>query len=91
MGKTEAYLSFKKKSIIPETLCAVVFLVTGIGLVYTLIGFNNWQHWLDPKITLALIGIPLGIVGFKKDNKILVALSWIFFLIALSLGLAHYH
>ena len=48
------------------------------------------MHWLDPKIMLALIGIPLGIVGFKKENKKLVGLSLVFFLIALIIGLLHY-
>jgi uncharacterized membrane protein SirB2 len=91
MGKTEAYLAFRKKSIIPETICAVIFLVTGIMLVWTLIGFGTYQHWLDPKITLAIIGIPVGIIGFKKNNKVLVGLSWIMFLTALAIGLSHYH
>jgi hypothetical protein len=48
------------------------------------------MHWLDPKITLALIAIPLGIVGFKKENKIMVILSLAFFLVSLVIGLMHY-
>jgi uncharacterized membrane protein SirB2 len=90
-GNQHAYLSFKKKTLIIETLFAVGFLISGFALAYMLIGFGAWQHWLDPKITLALIAIPLGIVGFKKSNKILVALSLLFFYISLVIGLMHYH
>ncbi|HNE49804.1 MAG TPA: SirB2 family protein [Chitinophagales bacterium] len=90
-GKREAFLSYKKKTLIVETLFSVGFLVSGIILAYMLIGFGGWQHWLDPKITLALIGIPVGIVGFKKENKTMVAVSLAFFAIAMIIGLAHFH
>ena len=80
-GKREAFLSYKKKTLIVETLFSVGFLVSGIILAYMLIGFGGWQHWLDPKITLALIGIPVGIVGFKKENKTMVAVSLAFLLL----------
>jgi uncharacterized membrane protein SirB2 len=90
-GKQEAFLSYKKKTLLVETLLSVGFLVCGFILVYTLIGFGGYQHWLDPKITLALLAIPLGIVGFKKENKIMVALSLLFFYASLIIGLMHYH
>ena len=90
-GKREAFLSYKKKTLIVETLFSVGFLVSGIILAYMLIGFGGWQHWLDPKITLALIGVPVGIVGFKKENKTMVAVSLAFFAIAMIIGLAHFH
>lgn len=90
-GNRETFLKYKKKTLIIETLFSIGFLVCGFILIYMLIGFGTYQHWLDPKITLALIGIPLGIVGFKKENKILVALSLIFFFVALIIGLMHYH
>ena len=89
-GKQEAFLAYKKKTLIIETLLSVVFLIFGFLMIRTLLGFDQYQHWLDPKITLALIGIPLGIIGFKKENKILVALSLLFFYIALVIGLMHY-
>jgi len=90
-GKQDAFLNYKKKTLIVETLLSVGFLVCGFILIYMLIGFGGYQHWLDPKITLALLAIPLGIVGFKKSNKILVALSLLFFYISLVIGLMHYH
>jgi hypothetical protein len=48
------------------------------------------MHWLDPKITLALLAIPVGIIGFKKENKIMVTTSLVFFIVALIIGLMHY-
>ena len=90
MGKNEAFLSFKKKTIIPETICAVIFLSIGIWMLVFRIRTGTYQHWSDPKITMALIAIPLGIIGFKKGNKLMVGMSWAMFLAALAIGLAHY-
>jgi uncharacterized membrane protein SirB2 len=89
-GKTETYLSFKKKTIIPETLCSLIFLVLGFWMIFFRIKTGTYQHWLDPKIGMALLAIPIGIVGYKKENKILVTLSWLMFLAAMAIGLAHY-
>ena len=89
-GKKETFISYKKKTLLLETLVSVVFLVLGFWMVFFRIKTNSYQHWLDPKITLALIAIPLGIVGFKKENKILVILSLLFFFVALIIGLMHY-
>jgi uncharacterized membrane protein SirB2 len=91
LGKRETFLSYKKKTLIVETLFSVGFLISGITLAYMLIGFGGWKHWLDPKISLALIGIPVGIIGFKKENKTLVAVSLLFFAVAMIIGLAHFH
>jgi uncharacterized membrane protein SirB2 len=89
-GKQEAFLIYKKKSLLIETLFALGFLVLGFWMVIFRIKTNSYQHWLDPKITLALIAIPLGIVGFKKENKIMVTLSLAFFFVSLIIGLMHY-
>ncbi len=93
-GNKEAFLSFKKKTLVIETIFSVGFLVCGFILIYMLIGFDSYtpevHKWLDAKIGLALIAIPLGIVGFKKENKVLVGLSLLFFIVALILGLMHF-
>ena len=91
-GKQEAYLNFKKKTLAVETVCSVGLLIYGFWMFIFHIKSGGYasMHWLDPKIMLALIGIPLGIVGFKKENKKLVGLSLVFFLIALIIGLLHY-
>ena len=90
MGKNEAFLAFKKKTIIPETIFSVIFLLLGFWLMFFRIKTGTYQHWVDTKIALALLAIPIGIVGFKKENKLLVGLSWVFFLVALAIGLAHF-
>jgi uncharacterized membrane protein SirB2 len=91
-GKQESFLTFKKKTILIETIFAVGFLVFGFWMFIFHIKSGNYKHmhWLDPKITLALLAIPLGIVGFKKGNKTMVALSLLSFFISLIIGLLHY-
>lgn len=91
-GKQEDFLNYKKKTLLVETLFSVGFLVFGfwVFIFHIKSGTYASMHWLDPKITLAIIGIPLGIVGFKKENKKLVALSLAFFFVALIIGLMHY-
>ncbi|MCB0507372.1 MAG: hypothetical protein KDD21_03625 [Bacteroidetes bacterium] len=92
VGNSAAFLSFKKKTIVIETLFSVGFLVFGFWMLIFHIksGAYAGMHWLDPKIMLAILGIPLGIVGFKKGSKKLVALSLAFFYVALIIGLMHY-
>ena len=91
-GNREAFLNYKKKTLLVETLFSVGFLVFGFWMFIVHIKSGNYSsmHWLDPKITLAVIAIPLGIVGFKKENKIMVGISLAFFLVALIIGLMHY-
>lgn len=91
-GKKEQFLNYKKKTILIETLFSIGFLVFGfwVFIFHIKSGAYASMHWLDPKITLAILGIPLGIVGFKKENKKLVGLSLAFFLVALIIGLLHY-
>lgn len=90
-GSREKFIAFKEKTIVVETLLSVGFLVFGFWLMISHFKNNTYPHWLDPKISLAIIAIPLGILGFKKGNKVLVALSLLFFLVALIIGLLHYH
>lgn len=91
-GKKETFLVYKKKTLLIETLFSIGFLVFGFWMFIFHIKSGSYasMHWLDPKITLALIAIPLGIVGFKKENKLMVGLSLAFFFIALIIGLMHY-
>ena len=91
-GKRDAFLAFKKKTLLVETLFSIGFLVFGFWMLLFHIDRKSTRlnSWLDPKITLALIAIPLGIVGFKKENKIMVILSLAFFLVSLVIGLMHY-
>lgn len=91
-GKQDAFLAYKKKTLLFETLFSIGFLIFGfwVFIFHIKSGAYKNMHWLDPKITLALIAIPLGIVGFKKENKIMVSVSLAFFIVALVIGLMHY-
>ena len=90
-GNHDTFLNYKKKTLIVETIFAVGFLVFGFWMMIFRIKTGSYEHWLDPKISLALIAIPLGIIGFKKENKIIVALSLLFFIVSLIIGLMHFH
>ncbi|MEZ5006972.1 MAG: SirB2 family protein [Chitinophagales bacterium] len=92
LGKNEAFASYKKKSILTETLFAVGFLITGIAMIIQNqnIFDGAWlknSGWFHIKLTLVILAIPLGIIGFKKSNKLLVLISVLFFLYVLLLAL----
>ena len=92
LGKNEAFASYKKKSILTETLFAVGFLVTGVAMIIQNqnIFDGAWlknSGWFHIKLTLVILAIPLGIIGFKKSNKLLVFISVLFFLYVLLLAL----
>jgi uncharacterized membrane protein SirB2 len=85
-GNIEVYRSYKKKTIIPESVLATLFLATGIWLLVQ-VGFEALGPWFHLKLSLVIAAIPLGIIGFKKENKILVGLSTAFFIYVLALAL----
>ncbi|MCB0502305.1 MAG: hypothetical protein KDD32_06450 [Bacteroidetes bacterium] len=85
MGKNDAFARYKKKSLLTETILAVGFLATGIAMIIQNqnISEGHWlaaSGWMHLKLTCVVLAIPLGIIGFKKSNKILVALSVLLFI-----------
>lgn len=68
---------------VPEMIISFLFLATGIYLL-TQVPHISTLVWI--KIIMVLLSIPLAIIGFKKGNKILAALSLL--LITASYGLA---
>ena len=86
INKTRAYQSFRAKTLIFENVMATAFLVTGIWML-TRVGMSNLGGWFHLKLTLVVLAIPLGIVGFKKENKALVLISLLMFLYILGLAL----
>ncbi len=91
-GNQEKFIAFKKKTIALESIFATGFLVTGIWMLVILqkttggewMAQNGWFHL---KLTLVVIAIPLGIVGFKKQNKVMAGVSLLFFLYVLGVAL----
>ena len=71
-NKNEALQQFSKKIKIPEIIISSLFLLTGIYL-WTQTG--NVGTWLYLKVIAVLLSIPLAVIGFKKQNKILASLS----------------
>lgn len=72
-----------KKTKIAEIILSVLFLLTGIGMIFNL---AEVKSSFVIKLIAVFTSIPLAIVGFRKKNKILASLSVI--LIVVSYGLA---
>ena len=89
-NKNELLVRFTKKIKIPEMIVSAAFLLTGVYLM-TQVSFGgkyDFLFWI--KIAMVILSIPIAIIGFKKGNKILAALSLL--LITGSYGLAEvYH
>ncbi len=85
-NKNDVLAAFSKKVKVPEMIVSTLFLLTGIYLA-TQLSFNGkytYLFWI--KIAMVVVSIPVAIVGFKKSNKILAALSLL--LITGSFGIA---
>ena len=80
---------YRKATLIPENVFATVFLLSGFYLVWQKGAFSNptYTPWFHIKFTLAILAIPIGIVGFKKSNNMLVGLSALMFIAVLLLAL----
>lgn len=72
-----------KKTKIVEIVLSVLFLLTGIGMLFKLAEIKTS---FVIKLVAVFTSIPLAIVGFKKKNKILATLSVV--LIVVSYGLS---
>lgn len=72
LNKQEALLKFSKMVKVPEMIVSILFLVTGI---YMLIQLPEIKSLLIIKIVAVFLSIPLAVIGFKKQNKILAVAS----------------
>jgi uncharacterized membrane protein SirB2/cytochrome c5 len=73
--KKELLEKFSKKFKVPEMIISVLFLLTGIYLSTQLPFGGKFDYLFWIKIAMVAVAIPLAIIGFKKHNKILAALS----------------
>ncbi|MCU0359094.1 MAG: cytochrome c [Bacteroidia bacterium] len=73
--KKELLETFSKKFKVPEMVISVLFLLTGIYLSTQLPFGGKYDYLFWIKIVMVAVAIPLAILGFKKHNKILAALS----------------
>lgn len=88
--KTDLLQTFSKKIKLFEIIVSCLFLITGVVLLTQLPFGSKYDYLLWIKIIMVFASIPLAVIGFKKGNKILAALSLL--LITGSFGLAEvYH
>jgi cytochrome c553 len=69
-----------------EIIVSSLFLITGIYLSTQLPLGNKYDYLFYIKVVMVLVAIPAAIIGFKRSNKILAALSLL--LITGSFGIA---
>ena len=81
---SERFDSYRAKTKIPEIIVTVLFLVTGITLITIKGGGFHTLFWV--KLGMMVVGIPLSIIGFKKQAKIPALLGT--FLFIMTYGLA---
>jgi mono/diheme cytochrome c family protein len=85
-NRNDLLASFSRKTRVFEMIISALFLLTGIYLATQLPFKGKYDYLFYIKITMVLASIPIAIVGFKKNNKVLAALSLL--LITGSYGIA---
>ncbi|MFK7901073.1 MAG: hypothetical protein AB8B61_09995 [Cyclobacteriaceae bacterium] len=78
-------VTVRNKTKIVDMVLGVAILVTG-ALVLSLRDWNI-PTWLAVKIALALASIPVAIIAFKKENKILAVISILLMISTYYIGL----
>lgn len=78
-NSSSALAGYKRVTKVPSMIISTLFLVSGIYLIAK-IGMGNIGGWFHLKLALVLIGIAIGVIGFKKNNKVLAVLSTLIFL-----------
>jgi len=73
--KHELLTKFSKKTRIFEIVISFLFLLTGIYLTTQLPFGGKYDYLFFIKVTLVFASIPVAVIGFRKHNKVLAALS----------------
>ncbi len=77
-SSTETLEKYKRFSKVPSMVISTIFLVSGVYLI-SVIGMKNVGGWFHLKLTLVLIGIAVGVIGFKKNNKAMAIIATLLF------------
>ncbi|CAM3548592.1 SirB2 family protein [Pontibacter korlensis] len=77
LNKHKALAKARKQTRMLDIIFGTLILVTG---GYLLFSYQGVPSWLITKVVLVLVAIPLGIVGIKRENKMLAVLSLLIFL-----------
>lgn len=85
-GNKETFRMYRKKTMWVEMVFPLLFIATGLYNLFNMGGFGVMGGWFHMKLTLVLLSIPIGIVGMKKENKLLVVLSLLILLYVYALA-----
>jgi mono/diheme cytochrome c family protein len=85
-GRNDVLATFTKKTKVFEIIVSALFLLTGIYLTSQLPFGGKYDYLFYMKLIMIAAAIPIAIIGFKRGNKILAALSLL--LITGSYGIA---
>ena len=85
-NRSDLLQKFSKAIKVPEMIVSFLFLLTGIYLATQMPFGGKYDYLFWIKIVMVFASIPLAVIGFKKSNKVLAALSLL--LITGSFGLA---
>jgi len=75
-GKTVPFQSIRAKTKVLDMILGALVLASGFYLVSVRASI---EAWVIIKLLVVLAAIPLAIVGFKKENKMLVGLATLAF------------
>ncbi len=73
VAKPETVANFRSKTKVVDMALGTFILITGFYLMFATGGHP--PTYLMVKIVLVFLAIPLGIIGFKRSNKVLATLS----------------
>lgn len=77
LNKRETLAKARNKTKVLDMIFGTLILITG---GYLLFNYSGVPGWLITKVVLVLIAIPIGIIGIKRENKVLAILSLVIFL-----------
>lgn len=74
-GQTALLEKVRKYTKVPiDMVFPLIFIGTGLAMAMHM-GMGNLGGWFHMKLTLVVLVIPMAIIGMKKSNKPLVAIS----------------
>jgi mono/diheme cytochrome c family protein/uncharacterized membrane protein SirB2 len=77
LNKRDTLTKVRNKTKVLEMIFGTLILITGGWMLFNYSG--GIPTWLITKVVLVFIAIPLGIVGLKRENKVLAILALLIF------------
>jgi len=88
--RTDLLANFSKKTRVVEMIVSALFLITGVYLATQLPFGGKYDYLFFIKIAMVFASIPVAVIGFKRANKVLAALSLLLITGAFGLGEAYH-